>query len=1236
MKFKVTFLLLLISAFAKIQAADPVVSGAYRLSSGRTPSKVMTVNDNGKLIVSAKNNSDLSQVWLIYKTGTGNNGTSYTLRNASTGQFVQTQGGLSQNYYTNNSMTSLYVRNNPSLSGYFNFSNEDKFTGFTCLHEDAAGNVVPWSPGAGSTASGTEWKLESVTEFTTEQIRENLLSKSPYSAIATGTAFRIISTPYGKAMCENSSDNSVTTEAIGNDVSQYWKFVKTSAGYKIKNLYTDRYIKKQNGAISTQYTTAAYLSDAFTIRENTNFPYDIIYDIVDASNIALHCGSTQSYDVVGWYTSDGQSNLASTWKLQKVDVSDEEIAAAHKKYTDQQKIINTIATTRSRVMTFFKDYACTSLKEEYDAMSDSALTAAMSSLPDDIINMALKIKNNKWTKWEKEFRIAKYGIYSDPQYWGSTLSMTPYGRQNNPTGITADRNDLVYVYVGSNVPSGATLTLETTSTTSVWGTYSKALTRGVNVFTAPEDNSQIYINYISANGSLISSYDSLQIHIEGGRVNGFFNTSLYSNDDWEEMKSDGLFSGPVLDVKGKYVMMHMNSSLFKQYVGKDVHRIIKAWDRIVREEFNLMGLFENNQYPDIYEGVYPSKFNNLMECVSIDYSYMFSTSNFTAYNESTLSSILNSENMDSGSNIWGPAHEIGHSNQGAIKIIGSTEISNNLFSNLMVYKTGTYTSRGWNMQTEQPMLADRLSWPERYNKGEIMSMTQMFYQMYLYYHVLGHDTTFYQKVFHELRKDPLQHPSTPGVVYGRNDYLKFARVCAKAAGENLNDFFQYWGFYFPVNALAVSDYSNYTVTTTQSDIDATKEYIAKCGKSNPQIIFIEDRVRPVKKTDGTYKLSLSENSYADCKNKMGQYEDYPLNLEPSGYIYSVNSTGVVNVPSTAKNAVGMIVYDKDSNLVYAASTYSFTIPAYVRQQGGYKIYAVRSDGELIKMFNRSMDKYYTLKIYRNGNRSAITRYTDGTVSSGTIPTVAGNDIVWLSTANAPEAITGMTNVIDNYGVANNVVLDDSLGFYAPVNFTAKSLKFISHIGTKISNKAYPFSFAVSDIKSVARPENISGISVANDSIFIDLVTATDSVKAGDPVFLVLNNGTTGEWSYSGTNVPILGSGKSVSLDENVTATTNFSESSYTGKIWQYVANDLRYIESSDATVSLTPFTSSLRSSSSNAPLYYYLRGDMVNGILQVRYSAQKNDYRIYDLDGMPVFSPQKGKIYIVNGKKVLF
>ena len=57
---------------------------------------------------------------------------------------------------------------------------------------------------------------------------------------------------------------------------------------------------------------------------------------------------------------------------------------------------------------FFTDELCMQLKEEYASMSDEQLTAAMAEIPAVLVSAALKVKNDKWADYEKEFRVHTY------------------------------------------------------------------------------------------------------------------------------------------------------------------------------------------------------------------------------------------------------------------------------------------------------------------------------------------------------------------------------------------------------------------------------------------------------------------------------------------------------------------------------------------------------------------------------------------------------------------------------------------------------------------------------------------------------------------------------------------------------------------------------------------------------------------------------------------------------------
>ncbi|MBE6303067.1 MAG: hypothetical protein E7089_03930 [Bacteroidales bacterium] len=99
--------------------------------------------------------------------------------------------------------------------------------------------------------------------------------------------------------------------------------------------------------------------------------------------------------------------------------------------------------------------------------------------------------------------------------------------------------------------------------------------------------------------------------------------------------------------------------------------------------------------------------------------------------------------------------EIGHANQGAINMIGNTEISNNLFSNMVLYKFGRYMSRGGIISETSKNYENKVPYSYQVNVN-LMHTTRMFWQLYLYYHVAGNNPEFFQRLFIALRNDPIK------------------------------------------------------------------------------------------------------------------------------------------------------------------------------------------------------------------------------------------------------------------------------------------------------------------------------------------------------------------------------------------------------------------------------------------------------------------------------------------------
>ncbi len=91
------------------------------------------------------------------------------------------------------------------------------------------------------------------------------------------------------------------------------------------------------------------------------------------------------------------------------------------------------------------------------------------------------------------------------------------------------------------------------------------------------------------------------------------------------------------------------------------------------------------------------KCNNVLNATAVDHGYMYATTGGTYYNYNTLGDVLNYDKMKWGNGtLWGPAHEFGHNHQQLFNTAGMTEISVNMYSNMIMFTSGRVTSRSEN------------------------------------------------------------------------------------------------------------------------------------------------------------------------------------------------------------------------------------------------------------------------------------------------------------------------------------------------------------------------------------------------------------------------------------------------------------------------------------------------------------------------------------------------------------
>ncbi|MDR1368848.1 MAG: M60 family metallopeptidase, partial [Dysgonamonadaceae bacterium] len=479
-----------------------------------------------------------------------------------------------------------------------------------------------------------------------------------------------------------------------------------------------------------------------------------------------------------------------------------------------------------QLLTVFKDITCSELK---DGITDEEIK----TLPGYFANIAFLLKNNTYDAWEKEFRLRSYQPYSIPEEWAEKLMTKKYSNLDNPTGIYVEAGDTVIVLVGDTRDQALSIQCIGDEQN---GSYAQTASSGEIRFLVPGVNK---IGF-SGKGMLFIMYNTnltninakpVKIHIPAGSgyVSGFFDPKIHkTNDKYKELIEKARYK--YFCVRGDKIMFYFHRDKMRQAVPYDILSAIDLWDNIVGWQQELMGI----------EEVHPAQFNNHIFAISPEGSYMWASDYRIGFAYTYLNNILLYNNvMDAKDNAWGPAHEIGHIHQEAINWPGSSESSNNLFSNYILYKLGKYCSRGselsalavarcinnegwWNMggvthQNEDTELHVRMNW-----------------QLWNYYHRCGYKSDFWQTLFKLLRDDRIVE-SDPGA-----GQLKFAELASRAANENLTEFFERWGFFEPVDA-AIEQYGTWNYMVTEAMIRETKSYMAKYPAPKHAFYYLEDR-----------------------------------------------------------------------------------------------------------------------------------------------------------------------------------------------------------------------------------------------------------------------------------------------------------------------------------------------------------------------------------------------------------
>ncbi len=563
----------------------------------------------------------------------------------------------------------------------------------------------------------------------------------------------------------------------------------------------------------------------------------------------------------------------------------------------------------AQLLSVFTDLSCSELKPKVKKSKIEALPPYFSII-------ARKLQKGNY---EREFRIYDYPAYSDPDVWAQKLMTRKYGRLDNATGIYANMGEEVVVLVGDT--HGQEISMLSVPDSGPYGD-SYPLHEGVNKLKIKNDG-LLYVMYHTDLTSPTALPVRIHIPMGSGVVNGYFDVAAHrTNEEYARLLKQATWK--YFNIKGKNIMMTLHTSRLREFVPDSILPTLDLWERVAKWNFELMGL----------EDIRPKQMNNRLCAMSNEEGYMSATDYYTQFHENTLYKILVPATMLADKdNMWGPAHEIGHINQGAINWVGCTESSNNLFANYVTYKLGKFASRGSGL-TEMNRLRLAHDTPyvlfEAQYQGENTEMhIRMNWQLFTYFHRIGIKPDFFPRLFSLMREHGCEW-TEPGC--SQMNYVKYA---CQAAGLDLTGFFEFWGFFRPVNQV-VEQYGQWNFVLTQEMIDETRRWIKEQNYPKPRhvIQYIEDR-------------NQDDPGNIDKVGDVGkwtQFRDNRMITKPVSYVREGNAFFI-------KDGEEAVAFEVRENgvLRYFSNFLRFTLPDGVWKESGMQVYAVQADGKRIEI-----------------------------------------------------------------------------------------------------------------------------------------------------------------------------------------------------------------------------------------------------------------------------------------------
>ena len=1122
--------------------------------------------------------------------------------------------------------------------------------------------------------------------------------------------YRIKGPRSGKYVIESGTATtfSASTSKTTGELAEMW-YIKAltegdgTGGYIIANCASGNMVLVQ-GSERTPHATSATSCGIFYIKKS-NSKYVISSKSDFSGNTCWHEDS--STRLVIWNSTESNSQFTFT------PITGDELAQAEASIAKHADNINSIANSFGEVTNlknnasaytktltnYFEDSACTKLKAEHATKTADELRAAMTAdgLPTIVCDMAVRVLEDKWAeaedfnKYEKMFRIYDYEIYSDRIKWKDITMLGAFAELVNPTGIVTNAGDVLCLYVDDNAKTDATLFAEIAEGTNFSGT-TYPLKKGLNVIQA-SGAGEVFIGYFCTNTSkYLNTFPNIRVHIEGGNAYGCWDASRgMNNDDWAWLVKNAL-KQQIIHVKGHSTVLTVERN--RVDTEKNVEGVLQIWDFIFESEERLLG--NDGQWDGRYRPVI-----NPRESYSNNPNW---PGNYGTNHPGTINSkngtFCYSEMLKGG--LWEVLHEEAHAHQYPVNFAGLTEVSNNAYCQMVTYEFGAKRSRGVSTPVMIQLFNEGYTWVD-YTRAMnhrnvahyddcLHVANQMFYKLYLYFHVQGHMPDFWPRVADWMRAHggitKGVSLSNPTLYY--NDYFKFAEACADVSQTDLSEFFQAYGFFkyyedcvttkLPYTKDGVEkddadlddasksiryigDYSGYYMKMPKrgnaADEKRINDLIAKLRsypKKAPGILFIDDHIKTTKVRPESFvaqlKPSLAGTTMTDYwtldkQGDCGQYTDYDGTAEPNSIKYTVKAS---KVTVTGSGMLGFKVYDKDGNLVWLSNTKSFTVPEVMATgltDGSYTLVATLGNDTDLPLAAPGVATT-KVTVYHGSAKTAdrAVYLCTGTVANPNLLYTAqgdGSDVPALDTPNSiaivdgpnggetPTALCGRTNFVYTEGTAE-----------APV-YTADNIVLTDAVpyfaGADFSAKTVAYSRTFGEgVEAASLPFAVCVSDFAAGTklyVFDKEVGETlffreaDAIAAGQ-FFLV--EGAQQECSFSLADAAVLGAAP----DGETAAQGAFCQPAFSSVVnGALVLNaDSEVSDLHFAPGTIEPFRGFINSTMLEGGKRTCLVSfDDAEGIESV--AAPATVTSTYDLQGRRATHLESGKTYIIGGRKMI-